>query len=92
MQRKPKSYKWQSTAIIDFCLKSPSVMHFHKTQISFTNLLFRFHLKTRAKPFMELLFYILALDMQWVFLLFHLGKEGLPNIPNKKVIITSTIK
>lgn len=41
---------------------------------------------------MELLFYILALDMQWVFLIFHQGKEGLPNIPNKKVIITSTIK
>lgn len=67
-------------------------MHFYKTQTSFTNLLFRFHLKNRAKQFMDLLFYILALDMQWVFSLFHQGKEGLPNIPNKKVIITSTIK
>lgn len=67
-------------------------MHFCTAQTSFMNLLFRFCLKSRAKPFMELLFYILALDMQWVFLIFHQGKEGLPNIPNKKVIITSTIK
>lgn len=33
---------------------------------------------------MEFLFYLLALDMQRVFLLFHQRKEGLPNIPKQE--------